>query len=85
MKAKKEPAPKDKTVNIQKYIVISGYASSMGEQATLLIGRFMKSLKDDEKFYSDFSDIQLGAIRSDKIDQQEVMSFMITCLFKQEE
>jgi len=85
MKAKKEPAPKGKTANVQKYIVISGYASSMGEQATLLIGRFMKSLKDDEKFYSDFSDIQLGAIRSDKIDQQEVMSFTITCLFKQEQ
>ena len=65
-----------------KYMVLSGYASSMGEEGTALIGKFIKSLKDNPDFYSDFIDIELGVIRSDRVTNQEVMSFKITCLFK---
>lgn len=65
-----------------KYLIISGYASSMGEQGASVVGKFMKSLKDNQDFYSDFRDIQLGSIRQDKVEDQEVMNFTITCLFK---
>ena len=68
-----------------KYLIISGYASSMGEQGAALIGKFIKSLKDNESFYLHFSDIELGSIRSDKVQDQEVMNFKITCLFKETE
>lgn len=68
-----------------RYLVLSGYASSMGEQGTALIGKFIKSLKDNSQFYSDFSEITLDSIKSDKFQDQEVMNFKITCLFKQEE
>lgn len=64
-----------------KYLVISGYASSMGEEGTALVGRFIKSLKDNPQFYSDFSDIELGSIKSERLQDHEVMSFRITCLF----
>jgi len=65
-----------------RYLTISGMASSMGEEGTALIGRFMKSLKSNSEFYSDFSDIELGTITREKVDEQEVMKFTITCLFK---
>lgn len=65
-----------------KYLMIAGYASSMGEEGTALIGKFIKNLKDNPNFYSDFSDIELGAIKRDKIEDQEVMNFKITCFFK---
>jgi hypothetical protein len=65
-----------------KYLVISGYASSMGEQGTASIGKFIKSLKDNPEFYSDFSNIELGSIKSEKMQDQEVMSFKLTCMFK---
>lgn len=68
-----------------KYLVISGYATSMGEQGTELIAKFIKSLKDNPEFYSGFSEIKLDSIKSDKVLDQEVMSFKITCLFKQGE
>jgi len=68
-----------------KYLIISGYASSMGEQGTALIGKFIKSLKDNAGFYSDFNDIELGSIRSERMQDQEVMSFKLTCMFKQTE
>jgi len=67
---------------LQRYLVISGAASSMGEEGTALIGRFIKSLKDNESFYSGFSDIELGNIRREQVSGQEIMNFKITCLFK---
>ena len=68
---------------IFRYLMISGYASSMGEQGTASIGKFIKSLKDNSGFYSDFNDIELGSIKSEKMQDQEVMSFKLTCMFKQ--
>jgi len=67
---------------LSRYLILSGAASSMGEEGTALIGRFIKGLKDDPDFYSDFSDIELGTIKREKIADQEVMMFKITCLFK---
>jgi hypothetical protein len=66
-----------------RFLVLSGYACGPGEQGTALVGKFIKSLKDNAQFYSAFSDIELGAIRRDRIEDQEVMNFRITCLFKE--
>ncbi|MDP2912511.1 MAG: hypothetical protein Q8N91_00700 [Candidatus Omnitrophota bacterium] len=74
-------APSEKMVI--KYLMISGYASSMGEQGTALIGKFIKSLKENSGFYSDLSEIELKSIKTDKIGAQEVMNFKISCLFKE--
>ncbi|MDO8525561.1 MAG: hypothetical protein Q7S07_03635 [Candidatus Omnitrophota bacterium] len=82
--AKKEPAKAKaevKKVNL-RYLIISGYATSMGEQGTSLVGQFIKSMKDDPLFYSDFSEIKLESMKSEKVLEQEAMSFKITCLFK---
>jgi len=68
---------------VSKYMTMSGYASSMGEQGAALVGKFIKSLKDNNAFYSDFANIELGSIRSDKVLGQEVMNFRITCFFKE--
>ena len=79
-------APKGESAPAQnvtsKRLVISGNASSMGEEGTALIGKFIQSLKSNPGFYADFSEINLGKIRREKIDDQEVMTFEITCLFK---
>ncbi len=65
------------------YLVMSGYTSQMGESGAALVGKFIKSLKDNPNFYSDFSDITLVSIKSDKFDTQEVMNFKITCPFSE--
>lgn len=66
----------------ERYLIISGAASSMGEEGTALIGRFIKNLKENSSFYSDFSDIELGNIKREQSSGQEIMTFKITCLFK---
>lgn len=68
-----------------RYVAISGFASTMGEQGTALVGKFIKSLKENDSFYSHFSSIDLGSIKSEKLDAQEAMNFTITCLFKESE
>lgn len=66
---------------VLKHMTISGYASSKGEEGTASIGKFIKALKANESFYKDFSDIELGSIKRDKIEGQDAMGFSITCLF----
>jgi len=70
---------------LMRYMTLSGYASSMGEQGTALIGKFIKSLKDNSQFFSDFSEIKLDSIKSEKFMDQEVMNFKIACQFKDNE
>lgn len=67
---------------LSRYLILSGAAYSRGEEGTALIGRFIKSLKDNPEFYSDFSNIELGTIKADKVDEQDIMMFKITCFFK---
>jgi len=81
----KKKSAKDKSIakkNLSKYLILSGAAYSKGEEGAALIGRFMKSLKDNPEFYSDFSNIELGTIRTDKMEGQDIMTFKITCFFK---
>ncbi|MDD5495486.1 MAG: hypothetical protein PHP46_00120 [Candidatus Omnitrophica bacterium] len=68
---------------VVRRLLLSGYALTMGEEGTSLIGRFIKSLKDNSDFYSDFGKIELGSIKRDRFDKQEVMNFRILCFFKE--
>lgn len=72
-----------KQTSTARFLTISGYAAGMGEQGASLVGKFIRSMKDQADFYADFSDIVLGSIRSDKVEGQEVMLFKITCMFKE--
>lgn len=71
-----------KVSSLPGMLIINGYAAGVGEQGASLVGKFIKSLKDDPGFYSDFGDIKLVAVKSDKAENQEVMSFKINCIFK---
>lgn len=75
------PVPGKKTA-MPGALVISGYASGVGEQGAALIGKFIKSLQDNKDFYSDVASVDLVSTKSDKVDKQDVMSFRINCLFK---
>ena len=67
---------------LARYLILSGAAYSKGEEGAALVGRFIKSLKDNLEFYSDFKDIELGTIKMDRVDEQDIMMFKITCFFK---
>lgn len=64
-------------------LVMKGSAVSREEEETAVIGKFMKTLKEDKSFFSDFQDIELGSIQSDKLGERDIMHFTITCRFKE--
>lgn len=63
-------------------LVLSGYASGVGERGASLIGKFIKSMQDNKDFYADLDSVDLVSTKSTKVDNQDVMNFSITCLFK---
>ena len=63
-------------------LVLSGYAVGSGEHGTALVGRFIKSLKENTGFYSDFREIELVSAKSERVENQDVMNFRIICDFK---
>ncbi|MCX5677757.1 MAG: hypothetical protein NTY76_01455 [Candidatus Omnitrophica bacterium] len=76
------PVPGQAKTAMPGALVMSGYASGVGEQGAALIGKFIKSLQDNKDFYSDVASVELVSTKSDKVDKQDVMSFRINCLFK---
>ena len=66
---------------VLRYLIISGYALNSGGEGTAVVGKFIKTLKSNSSFYSDFKEIELGSIKGEKLDDQDVMNFKITCLF----
>lgn len=75
----KTPAAKPKVL---KYLIIEGSCASRGKDEPALIGRFMQNLKSDASFSSDFTGIELGPIKERRIEQIEVMDFILTGRFK---
>jgi hypothetical protein len=63
-------------------LIMIGYATGSGEQGAALVGKFIKSLKDNEEFYSDFGEVDLVGVKSEKVDGQDVVSFRVNCIFK---
>jgi len=65
------------------YVVLSGYVTSTKGEGAASIGRFIKSLKSHQGFFADMGEIELGTIKAARVEDQDVMSFTITCFFKE--
>lgn len=61
---------------------INGSAIAFGGEETATIGKFIRSLKDDESFFSAFRDIESASIQRTKIKDEEIMDFELICYFK---
>jgi len=84
-----EPISKAPGAKTKKYItrnlLIKGTAVSTAGDETALIGKFVKSLKDNEDFLRDFSDVTLISTKREKENSVDVMAFSLTCPFKERE
>jgi hypothetical protein len=63
-------------------LVLEGYAISTREEGAAMVGKLVKNLERNARFYSDFVDISVGAIKAVKFDGQDVVSFKLTCRFR---
>ena len=61
---------------------LNGSAIAAGGEETAIIGKFIRGLKDNENFFSDFKDIESASIQRTKIKEEEIMDFELICYFK---
>ncbi|MFH0839946.1 MAG: hypothetical protein V1883_02890 [Candidatus Omnitrophota bacterium] len=76
-KAAKEPKK-----TIIRTLHLNGSVIAGGGEETAVIGKFIRSLKDNKNFMPDFSDIESASIQRTKLKDAEVMDFELICYFK---
>ena len=67
---------------LREALVLAGSNIVVGDSGEGLIGRFVNSLKENESFSSDFDDIELAKVERKKVQNTEIMDFIIICHFK---
>lgn len=63
-------------------LVIEGSRIISGGSAEGAIGKFVNSLKENASFLSDFDNIELAKEERKKVENTEIMDFVIICHFK---
>ncbi len=66
-------------------LTLSGSAAGESEEATAQIARFIKALKDNKIFFTEFDSTELISIRKGLVAEQDVMNFILVCSFKSKE
>lgn len=67
------------------YLKIKGEVSSLYGEELAIIATFINELKNDNDFFSNFSNIELGSTELHSIGEIEVTAFNINCYFKEPE
>lgn len=67
---------------LRETLVLEGSNIVAGDSEEGSIGRFVNSLKENESFSSDFDDIELAKVERKKVQNTEIMNFVIICHFK---
>jgi len=62
---------------------LNGSVIATGGQETAAIGKFIKSLKNNRSFFSDFTEIETSSIQRSRLKDLEVMDFELVCYFKE--
>lgn len=67
---------------LRETLLIEGSNIVIGDSGEGSISRFVNSLKENESFSSDFDDIELAKVERKKVQNTEIMDFVIICHFK---
>lgn len=63
-------------------LVIEGSSLIIGGSAEGAIGKFVNSLKENASFVSDFDNIEIAKQELKKVENTEIMDFVVVCYFK---
>ena len=87
-KGEEENVPLDTKVGtapekiVIKILHLNGSVIATGGEETAAIGKFIRSLKSNQSFFADFSNIESISIQRNRLDDVEVMDFELICYFK---
>ncbi len=63
-------------------LIIEGSVISKSEEAMAFVGKFMKNIKDDQRFFSDFKNIKLESVQRRNKGERDVVDFKISLYFQ---
>lgn len=66
---------------LRETLVIKGSSVTSGETGEAAIGKFVNSLKENESFSSDFDNIEIAKEERRKVQNTEIMDFVVICHF----
>ena len=78
---KKSETPNEPGV-LNETLVIEGSSVTSGDTGEVAIGKFVNSLKENESFSSDFDNVELAKVERKKVQNTEIMDFIVICHFK---
>ncbi len=67
----------------ERLLILTGSAASPKGDHTAIVARFIRSLKENEGFFADFTEVELESIKRRTIHELEVMDFKIICTFRE--
>ena len=67
----------------RKMLVLEGTVVSLRGDELAIIGRFVRRLKEDQNFFSDFQGIEVESTKRRTIHDIEVVDFKLLCLFRE--
>lgn len=62
-------------------LIIEGSVVSKSEEAMASVGKLMKNLKDDQRFFKDFKNIKLESVQRSNKEEKEIVDFKIALYF----
>lgn len=77
----REGAARSKSVTI-KALHLNGSVIASGGTETAAIGKFIRGLKNNEGFFSDFHEVESASIQRTQLKDTEVMNFELICHFQ---
>lgn len=63
-------------------MIIEGSVISKSEEAMAFVGKFMKNVKDDQRFFKDFKNIKLESVQRKNKEERDVVDFKISLYFQ---
>ena len=67
----------------ENLLILTGSAASARGDELALVGRFIRSLKENEGFFQDFVTVELESTQRRSVQSQDVMDFKIICTFQE--
>lgn len=68
--------------DLESRLIIEGSVISKSEEAMAFVGKFMKNIKDDQRFFADFKNIKLESVQRRNKDERDVVDFKISLYFQ---
>lgn len=63
-------------------LIIEGSVISRTEEAMAFVGKFMKSVKDDQRFFKDFKSMKLESVQRKNKEERDAVDFKISLYFQ---